>query len=331
MNKKKVVTFVVIVLLIVLGVWYFNCPSCRFGNDSRTVTITTGSTSGTYFAIGKAIAEAVNKSGELNVTSEKGNGSVDNIQSVADKDTELGITQADIAYWAYNGEHVFKNAPIKSIRAICALYPEQIQLLVAKRSNINKLEDLKGKRVGVGLHGSGVEGDVKALLDQAGMSMDDILTGFLDFSTITTLFSHNRLDAGFIVAGVPTAPLTELFMTINKRPECFDVTLLNFDDEFLSKLQKAYPFIIPSVIPAGTYEELGEIKTPAVMSLLVVREDADEEMVYNFLEALYKNIDIVQNAHKSGANVKLETAMQGVTIPFHPAAEKFFRDKGILK
>ncbi len=325
MNKKKVVTLVIVVLAVALGVWYFNCSPCKLSGGSNNVSIATGGTTGTYFAIGGAIANAVNEGGKLNVTSETGNASVANINLVANKEIEFGFTQADIAYWAYNGELMFKDKPVKNIRAVCALYPEHIQMLVAKEANINKFEDLKGKRVGVGAPGSGVEGDVQALFQQAGLTYNDIKADFLDFAATTSRFKDNQIDAGFVVAGFPTASVMDLMTTKS------NITLLSFDDAFLAKLQEAYPFMVPSVIPADTYKGVGEIKTPAITSFLVTYEDADDDMIYNFLEALYEHIDIVQNSHAKGKEITLETATQGLTIPLHPAAEKFFRDKGLIK
>lgn len=329
MNTKRTVTFLVIVLMVVLGIWCFNHFSYR--SAGAGATIATGGTKGTYFTVGRAIAKAVRKDKKLNLAAETGNASVANINAVANKEVTFGIIQADIAYWAYNGERMFRDAPIKNVRSVCALYPEHIQVILSRRTKINNLTDFKGKRIGAGARESGTMGDAEALLQQAGLSMDDIRTAYLDFAATTRLLTKKELDAGFVVAGVPTKPVEKFFESDVKENNVSHFTLLDFDEDFLTGLQEKYPFMIPSVIPAETYKGLSDVKTPAIMSFVITNEDTDDNTIYNFLEALYKNINIVKRSHEMGEHVTLETATQGLTIPLHPAAEKFFKDKGIIK
>ena len=137
------------------------------------------------------------------------------------------------------GELMFQGKPAKNIRAVASLYPEHIQAVVTKESGIKSIADLKGKRVGIGAPGSGVEGDVQAIFKVAGLTYDDLAKAdFLDFAATTSRFKDNQIDAGFVVAGYPTASIMDLTTTK-------DVTLLSFDDEMLATLQKEYPFFVP--------------------------------------------------------------------------------------
>ncbi|MDR1471927.1 MAG: TAXI family TRAP transporter solute-binding subunit [Synergistaceae bacterium] len=287
------------------------------------VSIATGGTSGTYYPIGGAIAAAVSKGGAVNATAETGNASVANINLIAQGEIEIAMVQNDITSWAYNGELMFEGKPLKNVRAIAALYPEHVQLVLSKESGIKAIGDLKGKRVGVGAPGSGVEGDVRAIFQVAGIKYDDMKVDFLDFGQTSSRFKDNQIDAGFVVAGYPTAALMDLATTK-------DVALLDFDKETLDKLAAAHPYFVPSVIPAGTYRGIDtDTTTPAVMAILVTHDGVAEDVIYNFTKNLYTNIADVQGAHAMARNIKLETALDGLTAPLHPGAAKYFKEAGL--
>lgn len=291
------------------------------------MSVATGGTSGTYYAVGGALAAAVTKDGKIQCTAETGNASVANANLIATKGIEIAFVQNDITYWAVNGQLMFQGKPLKNIRAVASLYPEHVQMVVTKESGIKKFGDLKGKRVGVGAPGSGVEGDVQALFKIAGLTYGDLKKAdYLDFGATAGRFKDDQIDAGFVVAGYPTAALMDLTTTKG------NVTLFSFDDEFLKKLNKQYPFFIASTIPANTYKGIDKaVKTPAVMAILITHSDVPEQDVYNFLTSMFKNINDVKAAHAKGKEINLETALNGLTAPLHPGAEKFYKEKGVLK
>ncbi len=286
------------------------------------LSIATGGTSGTYYPIGGAIAKAVSKSGALQVTAETGNASVANINLVSKGEIEIAFAQNDISYWAYQGRQMFKT-PLKNLRAVAALYPEHVQLITLKDSDIKNLADLKGKRVSVGAPGSGVEADVQAIFQVAGLTYNDMKVDYLDFGATTNRFKDNQIDAGFVVAGYPTASIMDLATT---KP----ITLLNFDKEFLTKLAVEHPYFVPSVIPAGTYQGIdAATDTPAVMAILVTNDQVSENAIYEFTKELYANIADVHAAHAMAKEIKLQTALEGLTIPLHPGAARFFKEQGM--
>ena len=286
------------------------------------LSIATGGTSGTYYPIGGAIAKAVSESGALQVTAETGNASVANINLVAAGEIEIAFAQNDISYWAYNGQQMFKK-PLKNLRAIAALYPEHVQLITLKDSNIKTVDGLKGKRVSVGAPGSGVEADVQAIFQVAGLSYKDMKVDSLDFGATTSRFKDNQIDAGFVVAGYPTASIMDL---ATSKP----ITLLNFDGAFLTQLSKEHPYFVPSIIPAGTYQGINQdISTPAVMAILVTNDEVAEDVIYQFTKELYGHLADVHASHAMAREIKLESALNGLTIPLHPGAAKFYKEKGM--
>lgn len=286
------------------------------------VSIATGGTSGTYYPIGGAIASAVTKGSDIQATAETGNASVANINLVARGDIEIAFVQNDIAFWAYTGKLMFKS-PLQNVRAITSLYPEHVQLILASNANVKTLEDLKGKRVGVGAPGSGVEGDVQAIFQVAKLTYKDMKIDFLDFGATTSRFKDNQIDAGFVVAGYPTASVMDLALTK-------EITLMDFSDSFLQALAKEHPYFVPSVIPANTYNGVTkDIKTPAVMAIVVTHDKMPEDVIYKFTKAMFENIDAIHASHAKGKEINLKTALDGLTVPLHPGAAKYFKEKGM--
>lgn len=316
MTKKKI-----FIALMLVGL--FGAAFCAPAFAAKTfLSIATGGTSGTYYPIGGAIAQAVSKGTDLQATAETGNASVANVNLVAQGDIEVAFAQNDITFWAYTGKLMFK-APLTNIRTIAALYPEHVQLIVTKDSAVKSLEDLKGKRVGVGAPGSGVEGDVRAIFQIAGLKYSDMRVDFLDFGATTSRFKDNQIDAGFVVAGYPTASVMDLATTK-------DISLLSFDADFLAGLGKEHPYFVPSTIPAGTYRGVDtDTTTPAVMAILVTHDKVPDDVVYQFTKAMFTNIADVHASHAKGREINLESALSGLTAPLHPGAAKYYKEMGL--
>ena len=316
---KKVIIVTIVAILAALSL-------TAVASAATYMSVATGGTTGTYYAVGGALASAVTKEGKIQCTAETGNASVANVNLIATKGIEIAFVQNDITYWAVNGQLMFEGKPIKNIRAVASLYPEHIQVVTAKESGINKISDLKGKRVGVGAPGSGVEGDVQAIFKVAGLTYGDLKKAdFLDFAATASRFKDNQIDAGFVVAGYPTAAIMDLTTTK-------DVNLLSFDAAFLKKLHKAYPFFVASKIPAKTYRGIDkDTMTPAVMAILITNDSVPEEDIYNFLTAMFKNLDDIAAVHAKGKEITLKGALNGLTAPLHPGAVKFYKEKGLIK
>jgi TRAP transporter TAXI family solute receptor len=290
--------------------------------DQEFISIATGGTAGTYYPIGGAIAKAVTDGSDLKVTAETGHASVANINQVSKGDRAVAFAQNDTAYWAYNGQEMFKE-PRQNLRSVAALFPEHVQLIVAKEAGIKAMADLKGKRVSVGAPGSGVEADVQAIFKVAGLKYDDMKVDHLDFGATTNRFKDNQIDAGFVVAGYPTASIMDLANTKA-------VSLVSFDAEFMSALAKAHPYFVPDAIPGGSYPGMNEeTSTPAVMAMLITHENVPEDVIYKFTKALFENLPTVQAAHAKAKEITLATALTGLTAPLHPGAAKYYKEKGL--
>jgi len=312
--------------ILTLAALLFAFSFAGVASAATYISIATGGTSGTYYPIGGAIASAVTKAGKIQCTAETGNASVANTNLIASKSIEVAFVQNDIVYWAANGELMFKDKPLKNLRAVASLYPEHIHVVLAKNSGVKQFADLKGKRVGVGAPGSGVEGDVQAIFKVAGLSYGDLKKAdFLDFAATSNRFKDNQIDVGFVVAGYPVAAIMDLTTTK-------DVDLLSFDEAFLSTLNKEYPFFVKSVIPGKTYRGIdSDTATPAVMAILITHDEVSEQDIYDFTKAMWDGIEDIHASHAKGKEINLETALEGLTVPLHPGAEKFYKEKGLIK
>lgn len=286
------------------------------------VSIATGGTSGTYYPIGGAIAQVVSKGSDIQATAETGNASVANVNLLEKREIEIAMVQNDVAFWAFNGKLMFPT-PVKSLRAIASLYPEHVQLIATKASGIKSISQLKGKRIGVGALASGVEGDVRAIFKIAGIRYMDMKAENLDFSATTSRLREEQLDAGFVVAGFPTASITDLATTN-------DITLVSFDDGTMKKLRKEHPFFIASKIPANTYRGVGkDTITPAVMAILLTHDKVPNDVIYKFTKAMFDGIASIQGSHATAKQINLKSALNGLTVPLHPGAAKFYKEKGM--
>ena len=314
MKKLLSAVFTVVVIISFLSV-----PA-----SARTfLSIATGSTGGTYYPLGGGIAEIISRNvPDFQVTSETGNASAANINLVGTRQIEMAFAQNDIAYWASKGMAPFKER-YDNLRVVASLYPEHVHCITLKGSGVNDIMDIRDKRVSVGAPGSGVLGDVSAILKLAELRYADMSADFLDFNNTTQRFKDGQLDVGFVVAGYPTSSVIDLAAT-------HDIDLVSFNDDFMSRLTAEYPYFIKDVIPAGTYRGVDrDVVTPAVMAMLICEAGLPDEVVYRFTKALWENIADLHRVHPKATLITLETALDGVSVSVHPGAAKFYSEKGI--
>jgi len=287
------------------------------------VSLATGGTGGTYYPIGGGIADIVSRNVDgLQMTAETGNASVANLNLIGTNQIEMALVQNDVAYFAYNGEMMF-DEPYKNVRAIATLYPETIQVVAMKDSGVEKITDLPGKRVSVGAPGSGVLADVQLMFRVLGYKFSDMDTDFLDFNNTAQRMKDGQLDVGFVVAGYPTASIMDL-ATLH------DITLVEFDEEFIDKLHAEYPFFVKNVVPAGTYQGVDkDTNTVAVQAMWVCDAAMSDELVYNITKAFWENVEDLYQVHARAKQVTLQSALDGVSVPVHPGAAKYYEEVGM--
>ena len=298
---KRVVT-AVCALALAAGV-----AGCGGGGDKEQfINIATGGTAGTYYPIGGAIAEVLNKNG-MNASAQSTGASVANINMLKDKQVELAIVQNDITYYAVNGEEMFKEGgKIENLNGIASLYPETCQFVVREDSGIKDITGLKGKRVAVGAAGSGAEANARQILEAYGLTYDDVDEQFLSFAEGSYALKDGTVDAAFVTAGYPTASVQDI-ASQNK------IRLLPVGDEQIKKLAEKYPFYTKTTVPAGTYQGFDqEIQTVSVMAILVANDKIDAALGEKLTKAIFDNLDKIAAAHSAGKIISKATALEGM-------------------
>jgi TRAP transporter TAXI family solute receptor len=290
--------------------------------------IGTGGTAGTYYPVGGMIANAVSQPGKIVATAQATNGSVANVNGVAGGALESGFSQSDVATWAYTGTGVYEGKPkVTDLRMIANLYPESIHLVVKKGSGIKSVADLKGKRVALDEPGSGTLVNARIVLAAYGVKESDIKPEYIKPNQAGDKLKDGALDAFFFVGGAPAGAIAELASS------GAGIELVPLAGPQADALRKTNPYLAVDTIAAGTYKDVPAVQTMAMGAQWVTSAKADTETVYQITKALYGKAaqDTLAAGHAKGKFITKENAVKGVGIPFHPGAEKFYKEAGLLK
>lgn len=324
-SKTLAVAIAIVIIVAVAVAGYYVFAPRLAPRAPYKITIYTGGTGGVYYPLGVKLSELLNKYSENRITAEASTSgaSVANARALGAGDANLVFIQNDIAYYAYHGYYMFGGGRIEKIRAVAALYPEIVQVVVRADSGINTIYDLRGKRVAVGAAGSGTAVEAEIILKGAGI-WEQITPQYLDFRQAAEALKLGQVDAAFVVAGIPTAAVMELAAVT-------PVSLVEIPGELLSKLrQEGYLFFVSATVPLGTYPGLDrDVRTVAVMAMLAVSSDVPEDVVYTILKIMFDHIGELREAHARAKDITLENALNGVPIMLHPGASRYFQEKGV--
>jgi len=296
----------------------------------RLVTIASGWVVGVYYPLAGAMSRIAYTAKDLNIraTVEASGASVANAQLIGAGDTDFALLQNDIAYYAFNGATLpaFKGKPVRNMGGVFTIYPELIHIVATHASGVKSLQDLRGKRVAFGPPGSGTEQNALQILEVYGIKDADFAKAErIDAAAAAEQLRDGRVDAAFFTTGLGSAVLTDTFLSGK-------VVMVPIDSVPAEVLQKQYPFYTLERIPANTYKgQERQILTPAVMAMLVARRDLPEDLVYKFTKAIFDNLPQFHSAHAAARGLTLQTAQNGMPVPLHPGAEKFYREKGIVR
>jgi uncharacterized protein len=287
--------------------------------------LATGGTAGTYYPYGGAMSKIWNsKIPGMNVTAQATGASVENVRLMNKDEVELALVQSDTIDFAFNGTEAFKEKLTK-MAGLAVLYPEVIHVVVRGDLDVKSFSGLRGKKIGVGAPGSGTEANFRQLLDVHRMAKGDVSVQFLSFAESADQFKDGRIDAFMVTGGVPTSAIMDVATQRS-------IKILPIDDTMLSILTNKYPFLSTAVIPANSYKGVtSDVKTAAVNAVLIAHPKLSTDVVYNLTKALFENQAELGAAHAKGKVLTLQTAAMGISIPFHPGAAKYFKEKGVLK
>lgn len=304
--------------------------------------IGTGGTSGTYYPIGGLLANAISNPPGSRPCDEGGscgvpglvasaiasNGSVANVNAIMGGAMESGFAQGDVAAWAQTGTGIWEGKPAADkLRAIANLYPESLHLVATKASGIDSIDDLKGKKVSLDEPGSGTLVDAKIVLESAGLTEADIQPEYLKPDQAADRMKDGQMDAFFFVGGYPAGAIAELSSQ-------HEITLVPIAGDAAKAITEKYPFFAADKVPAGTYKGVdADVETLAVGAQWVTSADQKDDLVYEITKALWndntrKQLDA---GHAKGKMIVKDHALDGLGLPLHPGAERFYKEAGLLK
>lgn len=318
-------------LVFLLGIMVMAAMAAGCGGDKKSdgkpaaqkfINIATGGTSGTYFPLGGALADILNKNVPgCNASAQSTGASVANVNLLQQNKVDIAFIQNDIAYYAANGTEMFKDKKVSSLRGLATLYPETVQIVTLKKSGITDVADFKGKRIAVGAAGSGTEANARQITAAYGIKYDDIKVQYLSFGEAASALKDGNVDAAFVTAGHPTAAIQDI-ATQN------EVVLVPVAADKADALIKQYPFYTKVVINANTYaNQAADVPAVAVKCTLAVTDKMDADTAYGVAKALYGNLDRMKAAHSAANAISKATAKDGMSVELNAGAEKFFSEK----
>ncbi|MCE8025329.1 MULTISPECIES: TAXI family TRAP transporter solute-binding subunit [Billgrantia] len=290
---------------------------------AQQLSIATGGTGGVYYPIGGGFAEMINNHIEgASATAEVTGASVENMGLIMRGDADLALALADTVYQAYNGTGDFEGRQIENTRALASVYPNAVQLVTLADSDIQSLEDLRGKRVSVGAPGSGTELNARALLEANGITYDDFRPQRLNFNETADAIRDGDIDAGFWSVGPPTSSILNLAATRSIR-------LVGFSEEEIENAREVEPTFAAYELRAGMYDGMDEaVQTISIPNVLVVNADMDEELAYQLTKLLFENTDELIAVHPAANDTTVEFSIDSTPVPFHDGALRYYEEVG---
>ena len=287
------------------------------------LTMGTGGESGTYYAFGGVLANYIGQKTNMSINVVSTGGTGANITGIQSGLYDLATVQSDVSTYAYMGTNSFADSGAMSdFRVLGALYAETVQMVTCDPT-IQSVADMKGKNVCVGDIGSGTYFNTVDILAAYGMTIDDINPVYQSFGDSTESIKDGKIDVAFICAGAPTTAVTDLATSKT-------VYLVSIDEEHMAKLLADCPWYAALTIPAGTYSGFDQDATTiTVKATLVCRASLSDDDAYQIVSTIFDNVADISELHGKGASLSCEFATDGIAVPFHPGAAKYFAEHGI--
>ncbi len=290
------------------------------------VNVLTGGTSGVYYPLGVALANNIGKSLPAAKTSVQATkASVENLNLLQAGRGEIAFTLGDSLSdaWQGNEEAGFKT-PLKKLRGIAAIYPNYIQIVARADAGIRTLADLKGKRISVGAPKSGTELNARTILTAAGIGYKDFgKVEYLPFGESVELMKNRQLDVTLQSAGLGVSALRDLATSV-------DIVVIPIPADVIRKTND--PAYLPASIPANTYRgQTADVASAAVQNYLVSHDGVGNDVAYAMTKALWTGLDQLVAAHSAAKSIDAKRALEGMPLPLHPGAEKYYREAGLIK
>ena len=314
--------------------------SFAYAQETKVIRIGSGPTGTTDFPFGGLVANAISNPPGSRNCDRGGNCGVpgliavaqttadvaENLRAISRGDLEMGLSQADIAAWAYQGTAAFaEQPPLANLRILARLYPENMHLIAGADSAIKSVADLKGKRVAMGPDGSGTAATAKLILSVYGVKWTSVQMKFMEFSAIADAFADKSVDAAFMVSGAPTLAVEDVAA---RTP----IKLVPISGPAAEKLAQVFPFYSRGVIPAGTYAGQPAVETLDVSSVLLSRDTMDPDLAYGIVRAIWheRNVALFRAGHPRGKLMDKGIAAHDFGVPIQTGADRYYVENGLM-
>lgn len=299
-----------------------------FARDKVSLSFPTAATTGALYPLGAGIANLWNtRLDYVTARVQASNGGVQNLNLLKSGEAQVSFAVSSITYEALHGQRGFEGRAYENVRVLAGLYYNPNQVVARKDSGVTSLAGFAGKRFAPGAAGGTTEVESRVHFTAAGLKYpDDIKAQFVGFTESIDLMRNKQLDGAWIMAGLPTAAVTEMCATAGG-------TLISMAPELIAKVRAEYPWYAEFVIPAGTYDNQSEpVHTTAVKMLLLTDAALPEDVAYDLAKVFWEHLDELGEAHAVMKTVTRDMATADLSgIPLHPGAEKFYREAGMMR
>lgn len=312
-------------ITVALGAFMLLVCAGGLATAGERLTMGTGGTAGVYYPLGGAIAQTItNKNPGIEVSAQSTGATGENLRLTEAHDIDLAIVQNDLTHAAFNGEAPF-TSKLQNLRAIGRLYPEYLHVVATVDSGIKHMADFKGKKVSVGARGSGNEANCRQIFEFYGLNYDNLTPIFLPYGETADMFKDRQIDAFVFTIGTPNPAIQDI-TTMQS------IQFVPVDGKERDAVVAKFPYFAKDQIPANSYKGQTEpTETLSVQAMLIVNKDLSDDTVYAITKTIFENIPELAKAHNKAAEFDAAKALNGVTIPLHPGAERYFKEKGIVK
>ncbi|MDD1780847.1 TAXI family TRAP transporter solute-binding subunit [Enterovibrio sp. ZSDZ35] len=302
--------------------------------EDRDYILATASTGGTYYPVGVALATLskvkLEPKHKFSLSAISSAGSGENVKLLRENEAQFAILQGLYGAWAWSGEGKLKQAgPQKELRSVSMLWQNVEHFVVlsdlAKSGNMDDMKKLDDKKFSIGKKNSGTEGSGRQILDGLGINPDAFNLAYLGYGASADALQNGTIDGMNTPAGVPVSAVTRAFASMGDK-----IKILNFTDEQMKEANGSYNLWTRFTIEPNTYPGQTEaVQTIAQPNFLAVRKDISDEDVYLLTKTIYENLAFLNGIHKATKAMSLQKAIDGLPVPLHPGAARFYKEQGL--
>jgi len=284
-----------------------------------------GASGGIFNLVATGMATVINRYNPDIKASEQGTAaSLENVRLVGSNKLKLGLGNTDIGYYGFKGEREFKQS-FPELRAVMSSYMMYVYFLVRADSKIQSMSDFKGKKIAVGAPGGGPDSVSRVLFPKyAGLERDkDYTPYFINVAESMEALKDRTVDVAFVILGKPASSIIDI-------TESIGVRFIEIPSELMNRIVKEHPYWFKTGFKAGEYKGLKtDVTTMGIPALMFTNTSVPEDVIYKVTKTLLEKADDLGAIHPVGKEFKLESVKNGVAIPFHPGAKKYYMEKGV--